>query len=84
MGYPIEGEQEGESQPEEAGRGKYSPPAGPERVTAEVPERRDKGVHLHNAGLLMNSRCSENTSPETRETSVKRGGIAYDRERYPS
>ncbi|MFH1623925.1 MAG: hypothetical protein ABID54_02065 [Pseudomonadota bacterium] len=35
-GVPIEGEQEGESQPEEAGRGKYSPPASPERVTAEA------------------------------------------------
>ncbi|MFH1625419.1 MAG: hypothetical protein ABID54_09740, partial [Pseudomonadota bacterium] len=45
----VEGEQEGESQPEEAGRGKYFPPASPERVTAEVPERRDKGVHLYNA-----------------------------------
>ncbi|MFH1623754.1 MAG: hypothetical protein ABID54_01180 [Pseudomonadota bacterium] len=46
-GVPIEGEREGEGQPEEAGRGKYSPPANPERVTAEVLERRDKGVHVH-------------------------------------
>ncbi|MFH1624233.1 MAG: hypothetical protein ABID54_03645 [Pseudomonadota bacterium] len=39
----------GKASPSEAGRGKYSPPASPERVTAEVPERRDKGVHVHNA-----------------------------------
>ncbi|MFH1626200.1 MAG: hypothetical protein ABID54_13735 [Pseudomonadota bacterium] len=40
---PIEGEQEGESQPEEAGRGKYSPPASPERVTAEALSEGIKG-----------------------------------------
>ncbi|MFH1626466.1 MAG: hypothetical protein ABID54_15105 [Pseudomonadota bacterium] len=42
-GVPIEGEQEGESQPEEAGRGKYSPPASPERVTAEAVSEGIKG-----------------------------------------
>ncbi|MFH1623807.1 MAG: hypothetical protein ABID54_01460 [Pseudomonadota bacterium] len=43
----------GNASPLEAGRGKYSPPVSPERVTAEVPERRDKGVHLNNARLVM-------------------------------
>ncbi|MFH1624256.1 MAG: hypothetical protein ABID54_03765 [Pseudomonadota bacterium] len=42
-GVPIEGEQEGESQPEEAGRGKYSPPTSPERVTAEAVSEGIKG-----------------------------------------
>ncbi|MFH1625187.1 MAG: hypothetical protein ABID54_08560 [Pseudomonadota bacterium] len=58
----------GKASPSEAGRGKYSPPASPERVTAEVPERRDKGVHLYNARLLMKSSCFKNTSREIRET----------------
>ncbi|MFH1623981.1 MAG: hypothetical protein ABID54_02350 [Pseudomonadota bacterium] len=42
-GVPIEGEQEGESQPEEAGRGKYSPPASSERVTGEALSEGIKG-----------------------------------------
>jgi hypothetical protein len=45
-GVPIEGEQEGESRPFEAGRGKYSPPASPERVTPEALKRRDNGFPL--------------------------------------
>jgi hypothetical protein len=36
----------GKAGPLEAGRGKYSPPANPERVTSEGLKRRDKGVHL--------------------------------------
>ncbi|MFH1625970.1 MAG: hypothetical protein ABID54_12565 [Pseudomonadota bacterium] len=39
----VKGEQEGESQPEGAGRGKYSPPANPERVTAEAVSEGIKG-----------------------------------------
>ncbi|MFH1624658.1 MAG: hypothetical protein ABID54_05815 [Pseudomonadota bacterium] len=58
----------GKASPSEAGRGKYSPPASPDRVTAEVPERRDKWVHLNNARLEIKSRCSGNTSAQTRET----------------
>ncbi|MFH1625870.1 MAG: hypothetical protein ABID54_12060 [Pseudomonadota bacterium] len=42
-GAPIEGEQEGESQPEEAGRGKYSLPASREGVTAEALSEGIKG-----------------------------------------
>ncbi|MFH1625644.1 MAG: hypothetical protein ABID54_10905 [Pseudomonadota bacterium] len=38
------GEQEGESQPEEVGRGKYSPPASPEKVTAEAVSEGIKGL----------------------------------------
>jgi len=36
----------GKAGPLEAGKGKYSPPANPERVTSEGLKRRDKGVHL--------------------------------------
>ncbi|MFH1624345.1 MAG: hypothetical protein ABID54_04215, partial [Pseudomonadota bacterium] len=46
-GVPIEGEQEGESQPEEAGRGKYSPPAIPERVNAEAVSEGIKGFTIN-------------------------------------
>ena len=42
-GVPIEGEQEGKASPLEAGRGKYSPPVSPERVTSKALKRRDKG-----------------------------------------
>ncbi|MFH1625323.1 MAG: hypothetical protein ABID54_09250, partial [Pseudomonadota bacterium] len=58
---PSRVSRKGKASPSEAGRGRYSPPASPERVTAEVPERRDKGVHLHNVGSLMKSWCFENT-----------------------
>ena len=34
----------GKTGPLEAGRGKYSPPANPERVTLEVLKRGDKGL----------------------------------------
>jgi len=45
----------GKASPLEAGRGKYSPTASPERVTAKAVKRRDKGVHLKNAILSMKS-----------------------------
>ncbi|MFH1625708.1 MAG: prenyltransferase [Pseudomonadota bacterium] len=60
----------GKASPEEAGRGKYSPPASPERVTAEVPERRDRGVHLTSYRLSLKSWCWENASLKLQETPV--------------
>jgi len=36
----------GKASPLEAGRGKYSPPANPERVTSKAWKRRDNGVPL--------------------------------------
>jgi len=38
----------GKASPLEAGRGKYSPPASPERVTSEALKRRDRGVLRRN------------------------------------
>jgi len=55
VGYPSRVSRKGKASPLEAGRGKYSPPASPDRVTAEAVKRRDKGVHLKNAGLSMKS-----------------------------
>ena len=46
MGYPSRVSRKGKAGPLEAGRGKYSPPANPERVASEGLKRRDKGVHL--------------------------------------
>jgi len=46
-GVPTEGKQEGENLPPQAGgRGKHSPPANLERVTAKALKRGDKGVLL--------------------------------------
>jgi hypothetical protein len=44
VGYPSRGSRKGKAGPLEAGRGKYSPPANPERVTSEALKRRDNGV----------------------------------------
>jgi hypothetical protein len=43
-GAPTEGEQEGKAPPLERGRGRYSPPATPERVTSKALKRRDNSV----------------------------------------
>ncbi len=45
-GVPIEVSRKGKAPPLERGRGKYSPPANPDRVTARALERRDNGVLL--------------------------------------
>ncbi len=46
VGYPSRVSRKGKAGPLEAGRGKYSPPANPERVTAGASERRDGDVLL--------------------------------------
>jgi len=46
VGDPSRVSREGKTGPSEAGRGKYSPPANPERVTAGASERRNGGVLL--------------------------------------
>ena len=43
MGYPSRVSGKGKAGPLEAGRGEYSPPANPERVTLEALKRRDDG-----------------------------------------
>jgi len=44
VGHPLRVSRKGKAGPLEAGRGKYSPPANPKRVTAVASERRDGGV----------------------------------------
>ncbi len=46
MGYPSRVSRKGKASPSEAGRGKYSPPASPERVTSKALKRKDKGFPL--------------------------------------
>ncbi len=44
MGYPSRVSRKGKASPLEAGRGKYSPPASPERVSPRKQgKRKDKG-----------------------------------------
>jgi hypothetical protein len=43
-GAPTKGEQEGKAPAESGGRGKYSPPATPERVTSKALKRRESSV----------------------------------------
>ena len=52
VGHPSRVSRKGKASPLEAGRGKYSPPASPERVTAEVVKRRDKGVSLEKSHII--------------------------------
>jgi hypothetical protein len=56
--------------PLEAGRGKYSPPANPERVTSEGLKRRDKGVHVSKQRYFINSTGDKNIASKSQETSV--------------
>jgi hypothetical protein len=46
VGYPSRVSRRGKASPLEAGRGRYSPPANPERVTSKALKRGDKGVRL--------------------------------------
>ncbi|MFB0505530.1 MAG: hypothetical protein ACETWT_02240 [Thermodesulfobacteriota bacterium] len=59
----------GKASPLEAGRGKYSPPANPERVTSEGLKRRDKGVHVSKQKYLINSTGYQNIADKSQETS---------------
>jgi hypothetical protein len=46
VGHPSRVSREGKAGPSEAGWGKYSPPASPERVTSGASERRDDSALL--------------------------------------
>jgi hypothetical protein len=61
----------GKAGPLEAGRGKYSPPANPERVTSEGLKRRDKGVRLLKIKYEINSIACKNIVHKTQETPEK-------------
>ena len=43
-GEPTKGKQEGKAPAESGGRGKYSPPATPERVTSKALKRGDNSI----------------------------------------
>ena len=70
MGHPSRVSRKGKAGPSEAGKGKYSPPANPERVTAGASERRDGGVLLQRSKKEGLSRDHENTWSESPETPV--------------
>ncbi len=63
-GYPSRVSRKGKAGPLEAGRGKYSPPVNPERVTAGASERRDGGVLLQRPKRERLSRDYKNTWSE--------------------
>jgi hypothetical protein len=58
----------GKASPLEAGRGKYSPPANPERVTSEGLKRRDKGVYISKIKHAINSIGYKNIGNKSQET----------------
>ncbi len=62
----------GKAGPLEAGRGKYSPPANPERVTSEGLKRRDNGVHLSKIEYAINSMACKNIVNKGQETPANR------------
>jgi hypothetical protein len=58
----------GKAGPSEAGRGKYSPPANPERVTSEALKRRDNGVLSRKTESIMKSKGYRNPANKKQET----------------
>ncbi len=64
-------ERKGKAGPLEVGRGKYSPPANPERVTSEGLKRRDKGVHMSKIRYGINSIGYKNIANKSQETPEK-------------
>jgi hypothetical protein len=70
VGHPSRVSREGKAGPLEAGMGKYSPPASPERVTAGASERRDGGVLLQRSKRERLTSGYENTWSESPETPV--------------
>jgi len=46
VGYPSRVSRKGKASPLEAGRGKYSPPVSPERVTSKAGEAKGQGFSL--------------------------------------
>jgi len=70
VGYPSRVSRKGKASPLEAGRGKYSPPENPERVTSEGLKRRDKGVHISKIKYGINSMGYKNIANNTQETPV--------------
>jgi hypothetical protein len=70
VGDPSRVSRKGKASPLEAGRGKYSPPANPERVTSEGLKRRDKGVYISKIKYAINSIGYKNIANKSQETPV--------------
>jgi hypothetical protein len=68
MGHPSRVSRKGKASPLEAGRGKHSPPANPERVISEGLKRRDKGVLISKIEYEINSKCYKNLVSKIQET----------------
>ena len=64
-------ERKGKAGPLEAGRGKYSPPANPGRVTSEALKQGDNGVLSGKTESAMKSRAYRNRSNKNQETPEK-------------
>jgi hypothetical protein len=72
VGYPSRVSGKGKAGPSEAGRGKYSPPGNPERVTSEALKRRDNGVLWRKTESSMKSKGWGNPPNKNQETPGKR------------
>jgi hypothetical protein len=70
VGYPSRVSRKGKASPLEAGRGKYSPPASPERVTSKAQKRKDKGFRSSKIEFDIYSTGYETTPHKTAETPV--------------
>jgi hypothetical protein len=64
----------GKAGPLEAGRGKHSPPANPERVTSEALKRKDNGVLLEKPESIVVSIDYKNRPSKIQETPASRNG----------
>jgi hypothetical protein len=72
VGYPPRVSGKGKAGPLEAGRGKYSPPANPGRVTSEALKRRDNGVLSRKTESVMKSAGYRNPANKNQETPESR------------
>jgi hypothetical protein len=75
VGDPSRVSRKGKASPLEAGRGKYSPPANPERVTSEGLKGRNKGVHVSKQKYLLNSTGHQHIADKSQETSESKGAL---------
>jgi hypothetical protein len=68
VGYPSRVSRKGKAGPLEAGRGKYSPPANPERVSSKAWKRRENGVLLGRSESVKVSIHYKNIPSKIQET----------------
>jgi len=70
VGHPSRVSRKGKAGPLEAGRGKHSPPANPERATSKALKRRDNGVLRGKPESPIVSIGYKNTVSKIQETPV--------------